>query len=500
MRPRMLKRWAVAMVTVLSIALVGHRAAAEPASSVLEDILKIMRENGQITEAQKKALLQRAEQEAAQARAEREQEQKERVSALLAGIEGGHVFLKSADGAFRVELGGRLQIDYAAVEGNGRTLKGASLDDEFYARRARFELSGTFFRWVDLRVECESSPIDQKGSFCLNDGYLDFRFLPELALRAGQFLVPFGSEELTSDKYLDFVERSIVDELEPARDVGASLHGSLWSGIVAYDVGVFNGAGQNNLDTNGGKDVAGRLTLAPFKTTGNYWLKGLQVSGSAAWGDEGLGTSAQGRTTARGNARFTYFGAQTTNGDRTRLGTDLQWTIGPAALRFEYLEQLNQRRRLGSSGQNLDEVDAAGWFASAAWVVTGEDKPLNGPVVPRHPVSLFGGKTGLGAWELALRYAELSFDSKDPLNFLGGTGTQAVGPARTDGAEALTAGVNWYLTSRVRYMANWTHYWYDNPYATPLSCRRPGGCAAAQLRKVDDPASWEILSRIAFWF
>lgn len=138
--------------------------------------------------------------------------------------------------------------------------------------------------------------------------------------------------------------------------------------------------------------------------------------------------------------------------------------------------------------------------SASAQLINGAGATFNGPVVPRHPVSPFGGKTGLGAWELALRYAELSFDSKDPLNFLGGTGAQAVGPARTGGAEALTAGVNWYLNSRVRYMANWTHYWYDNPYATPLSCRRPGGCTAAQPRKVDDPASWEILSRIAFWF
>jgi len=78
-------------------------------------------------------------------------------------------------------------------------------------------------------------------------------------------------------------------------------------------------------------------------------------------------------------------------------------------------------------------VDAAGWFVSGAWVVTGENKVLNGPVEPRHPFSPFAGKAGLGAWEVTLRYAELTFDSKNPLNFLGPTGSSRSDRARPMG-------------------------------------------------------------------
>jgi len=513
MRQRGMGWLAVAMATAVSLVVVPQRVAAEEAGSVLQDVLKIMREHGQITEEQKTELLRRAQQEVDQAKIEREKMEKERIGALQAGIDNGRPFLQTADGDFRVELGARLQIDYAAVENNTRTLAGKSLVDEFYARRARFELSATFFRWIDFRFECEMSPIAHNSAsqgsaeVCLNDGYLDFRFSPELALRVGQFIVPFGYEETYSNRFTDQIERSIVDELEPEYAVGLSLHGSLLSGILGYEVGVANagtggiGSARNVAPVNGGKDAFGKIILAPFKTTGNYWLKGLQLEGYSTYADEGPGTSPQGRTMARGNARFTWFTAQATNGDRTRFGGDLQWAVGPAALRFEYLEVQNQRRRMGAGGRSLDDVDAAGWFVSGAWVLTGENKVLNGPVEPRHPFSPFAGKTGLGAWEVTLRYAELTFDSKDPLNFLAATGSSPIGPGTTDGAEAVTAGVNWYLNRWVRYMVNWNNYWYDNPYATPLSCRRLTACATAtQLHRRQDPTSWELLTRMAFWF
>ena len=53
----------------------------------------------------------------------------------------------------------------------------------------------------------------------------------------------------------------------------------------------------------------------------------------------------------------------------------------------------------------------------------------------------------------------------------------------------------------MRAMFNWTHYWYDNALGTPFSCSRGFTiCGAGQLRRVEDPTSWEVLSRIQLWF
>ncbi len=516
MKRRLLQAWGSALMMLLFVPLV---AAAEPASTVLEEILNIMRQSGQITEEQKKALIERAEREAQQAKVEREGADRDRVAALEAGIENGRPFFRSADADVRVELGGRFQLDYDGAEDKGRTLTGTTLNDEFLVRRARIELKGSFFKWIDLLVECEFTRADQKAGFCLNDAYMDLKFMPELTVRVGQFKVPFSFEELSSDNTIDFVERSIINELAPSRDAGAALRGSLLQGIVGYDFGVFNGAASNgsatnNFDTNSGKDIAGRLALAPFKPTDNYWLKGLQVAGSFTWGDGGGGSttnlSPQGRTGARTANRFVYFAQQPVRGDRTRVGTDMAWAIGPASLKFEWAEQDNERKRCGGSKTsctgtvNLADIRATGWYMSGSWVLTGEDKPLFGPVIPKRSFNPGAGQFGLGAWELAIRYAELGFSSHDPVDFFDGNignGITGGGTTAENGVEALTAGLNWYWNSRVRYMINWTNNWYDSSRGTPFSC--PGGfatCGAGQLRRVDDPTSWEVLSRIQIWF
>jgi hypothetical protein len=91
-------------------------------------------------------------------------------------------YLASSDGAFRLELGGLLQLDYDAVDDDARGLTGSELADRFLVRRARIDLSGRAFQWVDFKIEA-----DLTEGVSLKDAYLDFRFLPELRLRGGQF-------------------------------------------------------------------------------------------------------------------------------------------------------------------------------------------------------------------------------------------------------------------------------------------------------------------------
>jgi phosphate-selective porin OprO/OprP len=277
------------------------------------------------------------------------------------------------------------------------------------------------------------------------------------------------------------------------------LYGNLAQGVVSYFLGGFNGTGEDNSDNNGDKDLAARLAFAPFRGSDSRWLKGLQFAGDLTWGNQDRSTSAQGRTSARTTNRFRFFAPQTTRGERLRYGGDLAWLIGPAALKFEYDVQMNERKGLGAGGSDLDDVTATGWYASATYVLTGEDKLSSGNVVPRNPFQPFAGRMGLGAWEAGIRYAELDFDSDDPVNFFDGNLTRI--PGGGDGensAQALTLGVNWYFNQWTRLMFNWTHYWYDNPLGTPFSCPAPT-CTAATLRSADD-SSWEILSRLQVWF
>jgi phosphate-selective porin OprO/OprP len=449
--------------------------------SGLEQLLDLLLQRGQIDREQYHALQEKAKQEQA--------------SAFQAGIEDGRPFFRSTDGNFQVELGGRLQVDFDAPEAGTRLLTGGRLASQFLIRRARLEVEGRFFRWIDFSIE-----VDFSDSRPLQDAYLDFGFLPELRLRGGQFKVPFSLEELTSSRHIDFVERSLVNELAPAYDTGVMVYGNFAQDAVSYFLGGFNGSGRNNDDNNSDKDLAARLVLAPFRASTNFWLKGFQLAGDLTWGNQSTSQSARGRTEARLPDRFVFFTSQKTRGNRLRYGVDLAWLVGPTAVKFEYDVQMDDRRGLGPGGRNLDKVTATGWYVSATYLITGEEKRLSAPVVPIHPFAPIAGKFGLGAWELGIRYAELRFRSDDPVNFFDGNLTKIPGGGRTaeNGAEALTGGVSWYPNERTRLMFNWTQYWYDNPLGTPFSCRLTK-CNFGDLQRSHD-TSWEILSRLQIWF
>jgi phosphate-selective porin OprO/OprP len=420
-----------------------------------------------------------------------EQLQKEKSSAVQFGFENGRPFMRSADGNFWFSVGGRFQLDFDSAEVDARTLTGLHLGDQWLVRRARIEVNSQFFKWIDFKLEA-----DFTDSQPLRDVYLDFKLIPDyFRFRVGQFKQPFSLEELTSDLWIDFVERSLINQIAPSYDRGVMGYGSVGQGAVSYFLGGFNGTGQNTADNNGDKDIAFRLVLAPWKPSDNFWLKGLQLASDVTWGNESNLSTPQGQTEARTPNRFTYFASQPAQGDRLRYGGDLAWLIGPAAVKFEYDVQTNQRQGLGPLGSNLPKVRDQGWYVSATYLLTGEEKVFNAPVKPAHPFTPIPWHLGPGAWELAVRYTKQYFSSDGPVNFYNGKLT-GIPNGGTNGVRDFTAGVNWYPNAWTKVMLNSETYWYDNTLGTPWSC--PHACPSSSNLQRSHDMSWELLSRIQF--
>ncbi len=445
---------------------------------VLEQLLDLMLQRGQIDREQYNTLQEKAKKEAA----------------VHVGFERRRPFIQSSDGNFRFDFGGRFQLDFDRAEDGAKTLTGANLGSEFLVRRARFELLGQAYKWIDVKIEA-----DFTDSQPLRDVYLDLKLVPELfRLRGGQFKVPFSLEELTSDLYIDFVERSLINQIAPSYDVGVMGYGSVGQGVVSYFLGGFNGTGQNTSDNNGDKDIASRLVLAPWKPSDNFWLKGVQIAGDVTWGNESGLSTPQGRTAVHTPNRFTYFAAQPAQGDRLRYGVDLVWVIGPAAVKFEYDWQTNQRRGLEPGRSDLPKVWDKGWYVSATYLLTGEEKQFNAPVHPTHPFAPIAGQWGPGAWELAIRYTDQHFTSDGPVNFFNGNLRSLPTGSTTaeNGVRNFTVGVNWYLNTQTKLMLNSETYWYDNALGTPWSC--PHACTTNSNLRSSHDTSWELLSRLQF--
>jgi phosphate-selective porin OprO and OprP len=217
---------AIAIAVLLGSWSTGVWAGETKEKPVVEQILDLLLQRGQITQEEYRTLQEKAKQEQAAGA-------KEPSPAILAGIEKGKPFLKSADDNFRLELGGRLQGDFQAAEDGTRTLTGPFLGSQFLIRRARVDVDVMFYKWITAKIQSELTE-----GVSLTDAYLDLAFMPELRFRAGQFHVPFSLEELTSDNFIDFIERSMVNELTPMRDRGVKIYGALMGGssIITWAV------------------------------------------------------------------------------------------------------------------------------------------------------------------------------------------------------------------------------------------------------------------------
>ncbi len=428
--------------------------------AVLDEVLDIMKEKGQISEEKYQELKARAKEEGA--------------GKILAGFDGLTPYIKSADGQHKLEFHGFVQTDFRAFEEGTRNLNGTDLTNNFRVRRGRIRLDGTLYKYLDYRVEADFG----QSTAILTDAYVELRYWPEFKVRGGQFKIPFSFEELTADIYIDFVERSIMNNMVPSRDVGVMLHGVLLDGMVEYAAGIFNGAGQNTEETNDSKDFAGRLLVRPFKSLNIPLLRQFHLAGHITQGDQDSGLSLRGRTDS---TTFTFFNRVPTRGDRLRYGVEAVYAYGPFGLYGEFIQSEEERKGLGAGGKDLDDVTGRGWYVAASYLVTGEEK-VHGKapkVKPANP------RTGdFGALELAARYAQLEFSSDSPL--------PAPLPAGNK-LDALTLGVNWYLSPNVRLMFNWVQNWFDDVRGTPFT-------ASPDLSKRGDKSAWELLSRLQIWF
>jgi phosphate-selective porin OprO/OprP len=357
------------------------------------------------------------------------------------------VHFKSTDGNFDIILGGYAGIHYRVFahrpDDNVRTSP-----DSWYIRQARPEISGFIYKDFDFRIQLDfpTGPAAIDGT--AQDVYVGWRYFPEFSLRVGQFKEPFGQDQTTPDRFLDFDERAEGDKFTPARDIGLMAYGTLGGGIVTYELGFYNGQGRAVLDLNRGKEGAARIRLQPFAGADDGSpLKNLRIglSGTAATvqnGAVGVFTS----NTAYLNVNYLTTAAVATNlldGVRRRWGGELTWNYGPVGVRAEAWRRVDSVDTATAVNRHLYTT---AWSAQATWLLTGEKKPIEARVVPRNPFDPRVG--GWGAFEIAARVDRVHLDSD--------LFTLGIAPAAGN-ANVVTGysfGLNWYLTRNIRISPN----------------------------------------------
>ena len=221
-------------VGALAAALAGQSAFAK----TLEDVLK---EKGVITEEDYKEVSKSAP--------------------VKYKIGDGFTF-QTPDDKFKLSIGGRLQARYTFTDLEDNSAKSDS--SEWRVRRMKMWMKGHAYT-KDLTYKLQANFVDGGSEKLLEDAYLNYRFLDELQLLAGQDKVPFTRQELTSSGAQQFVDRSnATDTFKPGRDIGAMLHGKIEKGLVEYAFGWYGGAGQSKTRSTNDNAIAARVELNPF--------------------------------------------------------------------------------------------------------------------------------------------------------------------------------------------------------------------------------------------
>ncbi len=370
--------------------------------------------------------------------------------------------IESANGNNSISLIGRIHFDYrnyfyddADAAGDASAV-GA---DTFDIRRARL---GTKFKFAkNYSGEIVFNTVGAVN--VLDVAYMDVNWFEKAKFRIGQFKMPFSLEQLTSSNNIDFIERSILDNYIPGKEIGAQVSGEPTKGMT-YALAISNGlpaanaVGSEADARQDGKDVIGRVTFNLSEAMGDKETV-MHLGAAYSQGESPLGTGLGGnRTTeARGQGfwnvpTMTVASGMSKTYDRSRHNLEAVYATGPFKVQGQYTVLTNEFEGLANT--RLDTDTKVG-YVEALWTLTGEkwaDRYKAGAFGAMKPKNEFNSDTFTGgAWEIGVRYSKL--DNKDLAALTAAqVQTAATGYAV---AQTTTVGVKFIANPNFRVMADY---------------------------------------------
>jgi phosphate-selective porin OprO and OprP len=335
--------------------------------------------------------------------------------------------LSSADGKFSFKVRGRLQTDYNAID-QDFDITGRPDVNAAELRRARLGVEGVLFYNVAYKFEVDFA----NDVTAIKDAYVEYNGLADgLSLRAGNFKTPNSLDEMTSSRFLTFLERAaFVEAWGLDRQIGAGViyaqdHFTLSAGIFGPE------PFDDEIWLKDVKTGAARATFAPInrEVNGVHQVIHLGASWRGREGAEDRRSPPSGTSISNpfNDELFRYRarGADLHLADRfvstpQVFNEDQFWGVegaviwGPVHVVGEYTQLEGDIARARFPGTppllccNGKDPTYDGWYVEAGWFLTGETRSYKegefGRIKVKNPV-LGGGKGGgWGAWQIAGRY------------------------------------------------------------------------------------------------
>lgn len=280
-------------------------------------------------------------------------------------------------------------------------------------RRASAGLEGS---WRRVSFEVSVDPRDDDGIF-VKDAYAQFRVNRALRIRVGQFKIPGTREYDGSARRLDFLERTpLTESLAVRRDVGARVDGR--RGRIGYELGMFAGDGVGR-DERAGLTAAGRVT---WQVTRDLQFGGSVSDGKTKAVDSDDPNGLEGRSPSG----YRFLKRVYVQGQRVRVGADVEWSPGPWRFVVEALQVHDERLQQGLDYEDLPSVVGTG-------------------------ASLSGRRRLTPRLEGALRYDYLGFDDTGDSSTADSVRPRATN-LRARANHALTLGSTWEMNRWMRIL------------------------------------------------
>ena len=366
---------------------------------------------------------------------------------LIGKYKGGFKFA-TADGSSTFQVAGRVQMDYYDYNHDLE-------EDTFGMRRVYL---GVKAKIDDIwKLEATYNP----DSNTLEYGYLNFSKTKALNVRLGAQKFYSGFEEGTSSRFVDFLERSVADGLQPGKQIGVQVFGEPIKKTFFYSVGYYNGEGVNQDENGNTQDAKDSMFAVAYNAAGVLSGDKDVIAHVGYSGSSGSRAAARlvdggsGRTVIfalDGEARGDTFGEwNLTSGldsfSRDHSNVALVFAKGP----FKFHHETTNVDI--SSGTQNEGVQAR--FNAITWLITGEDYAksygMTGmkAIRPNSPVTKSGGT---GAWEVGFRRS--TWDAQEVAN------------GNYRGADLVTTdtlGLKWIPNEKVRFMLNHVTTKYNTP-------------------------------------
>ena len=386
----------------------------------------------------------------------------------------GAFILESANARNSIQLTGRMHLDYRQnnldvydVTDNDRD--SASTADAWELRRARLGIKGKFAN--DFKYEIVGN---LPGTATVDVAFVDYAKFPGMQLRMGKFKQPFNLEELTSSNNIDFMERSYVNQIAPAKKIGAMIYGEPRDGFT-YALSTYS-MNDTELDSKGDKaNFAGRSTLNFAQLFGNkeavmhLGLAGfdneynVQPSTSSASTSSdtranilalrtpGRGINSMFRAQIGGQCTLNSSGActaglasgvsnQTSQVKSNAVGLEAAIALKNVKVQGEYARS----NFLGSynNGAETLGLDAKMFYGEIMWLATGEkysDSYKGGVFGAIKPLNEFNLDTNnWGAWEFGLRAERYTVDDLSASSLAAG-GSDMTQKSRVQGSSSCSS-------------------------------------------------------------